>query len=329
MFQVVVAGRFKVGQPIGQGAFGQIYEATDQKKKRPVAVKFELMPGIGTDRITQLSMEARFYGVLKGATGFPRVHHFGTQGVVKALVLDRLGPSLSRLFDLQQRSFSLKTVLMLAEEMINRVQFLHSKGIVHRDLKPDNFTIGRAPKDTVVYLIDLGVADKFRGLYNNVHVPYEENSEFVGSPMFASLNFLRGCRYSRRDDIEALAYVLIYLTKGSLPWDVRAKTGDELKGEVLRRKSAVSPDELCHGLPREFAQFLQAARALQFDEKPDYTGYKRMFRDLFTASGFVYDSHYDWTGSNIQQWRGPLTTQAISEKLLARSTSDQDAAEET
>ena len=318
MFDVLVAGRYKVGHPIGQGAFGQIYNGTDQQTNEPVAVKFELLPGVAPNQITQLSMEARFYGILKGAMGFPQIKHFGTQGVVKTLVLDLLGPSIGRLFDFKKRAFPLKTVLMLADEMINRVQFLHSKGIVHRDLKPDNFVIGRDPRDSVIYLIDFGLADKFRGFYNKAHVQYEENCEFVGSPVFASLNFLRGCRYSRRDDIESLAYIFIYLAKGSLPWDVHSATNDALKAEVLRLKATVTPADLCRGLPLEFARFLEAARNLAFDEAPNYSQYKQMFRDLFTARGFLYDCNYAWSGSELPKARGPITAQIISERLLVK-----------
>lgn len=312
MFDPVVEGRYKVLNPLGKGAFGQIYDGVDIQTNEPVAIKFELMPVSAPNQITQLVAEARFYQILHGATGFSHMHYFGNQGSVKSLVLDLFGPSLGRLFEFKKRKFSLKTVLMLAEEMLLRVQFLHEKGIVHRDLKPDNFVVERGARGNIVFLIDFGVADKFRGSYKKQHVKYEENCEFVGSPMFASINFIQGQRYSRRDDIEALAYILIFFAKGSLPWEVQGKTFDELKSKILQIKCGMTSEEVCEGIPTEFREFLDEARALGFNERPKYRHYRDMFKNLFCKEGYVYDCEYDWSGGEVPHARGTLTSQMLA-----------------
>ena len=146
----------------------------------------------------------------------PTIYDFANQSENNYLVMEMLGLSLQDLFRICKRKFSLKTTLMLAEQMITRIEFLHRKTFVHRDIKPDNFCIGRGAKKNAAYLIDYGMAKRY--LVKDSHIEYKDNKALTGSKRYCSINAHLGIEQSRRDDLESLGYVLVYLLKGSLPW---------------------------------------------------------------------------------------------------------------
>lgn len=101
---------------------------------------------------------------------------------------------------------------------------------------------------------------------------------------------------SRRDDLESLGYILIYFCRGSLPWQgIRAKTKKEKYDKIMEKKMTTPSEQLCRGLHPEFALYLNYIRSLRFDDKPDYSYLRKLFRDLFVREGFQYDYVFDWT----------------------------------
>lgn len=120
--------------------------------------------------------------------GIPNVHWFGIEGDFNIMVMDLLGPSLEDLFNYCGRKFQLKTVLMIADQILSRVEFFHSKNFLHRDLKPDNFVIGFDQNSNRVYIIDYGLAKKYRDSIKNIHIPYKDNKTLTGTARYASLN---------------------------------------------------------------------------------------------------------------------------------------------
>lgn len=74
------------------------------------------------------------------------MYYFGQEGLHNILCIDLLGPSLEDMFDLCGRKFSVKTVCMVAKQMLTRIQAIHEKNLIYRDIKPDNFLIGRLPR---------------------------------------------------------------------------------------------------------------------------------------------------------------------------------------
>ncbi|QCE13529.1 casein kinase 1-like protein 1 [Vigna unguiculata] len=293
-----VGNKFRLGRKIGSGSFGEIYLGTNIQNNEEVAVKLENVK----TKHPQLLYESKLYRVLQGGTGIPDIRWFGVEGDYNVLVMDLLGPSLEDLFNFCSRKLSLKTVLMLADQMINRVEFVHCKSFLHRDIKPDNFLMGLGRRANQVYCIDFGLAKKYRDSSTHQHIPYRENKNLTGTARYASMNTHLGIEQSRRDDLESLGYVLMYFLRGSLPWQgLKAGTKKQKYERISEKKVSTSIEALCRGYPTEFASYFHYCRSLRFDDRPDYAYLKRIFRDLFIREGFQFDYVFDWTILKYQQ----------------------------
>ncbi|XP_059299582.1 casein kinase 1-like protein 2 [Lycium ferocissimum] len=293
-----VGNKFRLGRKIGSGSFGEIYLGANVQTNEEVAIKLENVK----TKHPQLLYEAKLYKILQGGTGVPNLKWFGVEGDYNVLVMDLLGPSLEDLFNFCSRKMSLKTVLMLADQMINRVEFVHAKSFLHRDIKPDNFLMGLGRRANQVYVIDFGLAKKYRDSSTHQHIPYRENKNLTGTARYASMNTHLGIEQSRRDDLESLGFVLMYFLRGSLPWQgLKAGTKKQKYEKISEKKVSTSIETLCRGYPAEFASYFHYCRSLRFDDKPDYAYLKRIFRDLFIREGFQFDYVFDWTILKYQQ----------------------------
>ncbi|KAA8527778.1 hypothetical protein F0562_035353 [Nyssa sinensis] len=288
----VIGGKFKLGRKIGSGSFGELYLGVNVQTGEEVACKMESVK----TKHPQLHYESKLYMLLQGGTGIPHLKWFGVEGEYNAMVIDLLGPSLEDLFNYCNRKFTLKTVLMLADQLINRVEYMHSRGFLHRDIKPDNFLMGLGRKANQVYIIDYGLAKKYRDLQTHKHIPYRENKNLTGTARYASVNTHLGVEQSRRDDLESLGYVLMYFLRGSLPWQgLKAGTKKQKYDKISEKKMLTPIEVLCKSHPSEFISYFHYCRSLRFDDKPDYSYLKRLFRDLFIREGYQFDYVFDWT----------------------------------
>ena len=180
------------------------------------------------------------------------------------MVMDMLGLSLEDLFNKCSRRFSLKTVLQLADQMLERVDTLHARHLIHRDIKPANFVIGSKETKNRVYAVDFGLSKRYRHPKTLQHIPHREGRSLTGTPRYASINNHLGIEQSRRDDLESVGYVLVYFLKGSLPWQgLKAKNANKKYRLIMERKQSVPISQLCQGLPSQFAEFLTYCRSLQ------------------------------------------------------------------
>lgn len=287
----VLANTYVIEEKIGSGAFGEIYAGTIINSNLRVAVKVEN----AKPKYEQLAHEARIYKHLSGGAGIPTLYYYGNEGPLNFLVMDLLGPSLETLFNQCGRVFSLKTVCMLADGMLQRIEYLHCQHYVHRDVKPDNFVMGMGPNASRVYLIDFGLAHRYRDPTSQMHIQFSDKKSLTGTARYASINAHMGAEQSRRDDLESLGYVLIYFLKGSLPWQgLKASSRDTKYRLIHEKKCGTAIDILCRGLPVEFSHYVNYIRGLRFDERPDYTQLRRLFKNIMIKNHFIDDKIYDW-----------------------------------
>ena len=299
--ELLVGGKYRLDRKIGSGSFGDIYSGTEQWTNNEVAIKLESIKS----KHPQLFYECKLYKILEGGLGVPRIYWYGVEGDYNVMVFELLGPSLEDLFSFCNREFSLKTTLMLADQMILRVQYMHQKSLIHRDIKPDHFLIGLGKKANQVHIIDFGLAKNYRGLKTRRHIPYRENKGFTGTAMFASIRAHQGIEQSRRDDLEAVAYMLMYFIRGSLPW----KGPNE---KIKQKKMSTSIEVLCKNFPCEFAKYLNYCRSLRFADRPDYAYLRRLLKDVFLREGYQNDFVFDWTVLNYQS-KGDGASSRLSE----------------
>ncbi|XP_023363494.1 casein kinase I-like isoform X2 [Otolemur garnettii] len=294
--EFIVAGKYKLVRKMGSGSFGDVFQAINITNGEEVAIKLESLKA----KYPLLLYESKLYKVLQGGIGIPHIWWYGQDKDYNILVMDLLGPSLEDLFNFCSRRFTMKTILMLADQMISRLEYVHSKNFIHRDIKPGNFLMGPRRHCTLnqVYLIDFGLAKRYRDNRTGQHIQYREDKNLTGTARYASINAHIGIEQSRRDDMESLGYVLMYFNRTSLPWQgLKGTTKKQQYEKISEMKMSTPVDVLCKGFPEEFALYLKYCRSLRFEENPDYMYLRQLFRVLFRNLNYQHDYIFDWTAS--------------------------------
>ena len=284
--------KYKAIKKLGEGSFGKVYKA--EYKGEYYALKFESH----SEGQNLLEAEATIMSYLKGPN-IPLIKSFGFSGDYNILVMQLLGQSLEDIFNKREK-FSVKTTAMLGYQMLNVLQFIHDKHIIHRDIKPDNYVMGINDMNAILYLLDFGLAKKYRSSKTLVQYPYIKKKKLTGTARYASIHALEEMEQSRRDDLESTGNVLMYFLRGNLPWQgLKLKTKDNRYQKILDKKKSTTSEELCKNFPIEFKQYIDYTRNLGYEENPDYEKLRKNFINIVVKTlGEKFDFIYDWTTQN-------------------------------
>ena len=284
--------KFRAIKKIGEGSFGKVYKA--EYKGEYYAMKFESR----SEGQNLLETEATIMSYLKGPN-IPFIKTFGNNNEYNILVMQLMGKSLEDIINIRQK-FSVKTTAMLGYQMITVLKFIHDRHIIHRDMKPDNFVMGYDDKNARLYLLDFGLAKKYRSSKTLIQYPYIKKKKLTGTARYASIHALEEMEQSRRDDLESAGYVMMYFLRGSLPWQgLRIKTKEDRYKKILEKKKETTSDELCKNFPEEFKYYIDYTKNLGYSENPDYEKLKKNFIILIREKMCEnFDFIYDWTTNN-------------------------------
>jgi len=302
-----------VKRKLGAGCFGEVYSAVNSETGQEVAVKLE-----DTQHHTaQLFFEAELLAnVSKDGRpqGFSELFWVGKEGKHNCMVMEMLGRSLEDLNVQCGGRFNTKTTALIAEQVLMRIEFLHSKGYVHRDIKPENFLSGVQNRMHHIYLIDFGLSKKYWDRHGR-HIAMRQRLNLTGTARYASINAHEGTEQSRRDDLEAISHMLVYFLRGKLPWSgLEARTKSEKYKKIMEKKREVPLEELCVGFPEAFQELLRYARDLQFVERPDYDLLQGLVRGVREQEGVKQDYEFQWLEQNASLLQVSLDSLAPLEK---------------
>ena len=305
----ILLNKYLIIKKLGEGSFGLIYSAKTQHNW--YAVKLESR----NRGQNLLENEACIMYYLRGKR-IPAIKSYANDLNFNILVMELMGKSLEEIFEsLPKKKMSVNCVAKIGIQMIEILEYIHKKHIIHRDIKPDNFVMGRGDKSKYVYLLDFGLAKKYRSSTTLKHYRMTKKKNLTGTARYASINALNGLTQSRRDDLEAVGYVLMYFLRGKLPWQgLRVKNKEDRYHKIMEIKQETSPSLLCHGFPKEFKKYVEYTRNLEYEQDPDYEMLKNLFKTVLynnkvnKENFFVYD--WDIENKNLNT----ITTSNTSNK---------------
>jgi casein kinase I family protein HRR25 len=294
--------KYKVIKKLGSGSFGDIYLGISLLNNSYVAIKTE------TKKIPNqhLETEAYFLYILK-SVGIPEILSFGKTKDYNILIEPFLGKSLYQLYEENNRYFRIKDICLMGIQILDRLEWIHSKNIIHRDIKPDNFLIGNKDPNTI-YLIDFGLSAKYRSSKTGKHKKFGFTGKLTGTTKYSSANTIRGVEQSRKDDLISVAYMIIFFMKGNLPWqDIDSEDEVNKFTKIYLMKKNIKESELCAGLPVEIYKFLKYVQNLDFEEKPNYDYLRSLFIDLLKKKNIIYNERlvFSWVNPKISMCKSP------------------------
>lgn len=288
-----------------------------------VAVKIETV----CTPMPQLKYEAELLRCLRAAAappqGIPECFFVGREGGYTCMVMELLGKSLEDQLTRADGRFSAKATASIAQQVLQRVEYVHSKGIVHQDIKPDNFMTGIGCKAHHIYLIDFGLGTRY---WDKSHLPLRQTNALTGTLRYASINAHKGYSQSRRDDLEAVGHMLFYMLRGKLPWSgIQAKTKREKYRKILETKESYPLSRLCEGYPTAFEKFLSYSRKLGFSQRPDYDLLYSYFESVDDQDNREAQRHLPWLNEDSGGGVGPdWVPEPVHKRVALRQPDDHE-----
>ena len=284
----VFFSKYKAIKKLGEGSFGKVYKA--EYNGDNYAIKMENK----SKEQGLLEIEATIMSYLKGPN-IPFIKSYGYSGDFNVLVMQLLDKSLEDLIN-KYNTFSIKTTALLGYQMVNILQYIHDRHIIHRDIKPDNFVMGAQEDNAKLYILDFGLAKKYRSSRTLIQYPYVKKKKLTGTARYASIHALEAYEQSRRDDLESVGYVLMYFLRGNLPWQgLKVRSKEDRYKKILEKKKETSSQDLCKDFPHEFFEYVDYSRKLEYEENPDYDFLRKRFLDVLKGLKEEMDYIYDWT----------------------------------
>lgn len=279
----ILLDKYRLIKKVGEGSFAEVYKAKNLHNRKNVAIKIE--------RLSRFyNIEAEVLTALRGKEGFPFFFEKFEYEGYNYTVMELLGETLHDLRKKANGKFSLSTVVAIGLQLLERLRNLHNAGFIHRDLKPQQFLVGKKDKEKV-YIVDFGMCKKYR--LASIHIPFQTNCPKAGNATFASINIHRRIQASRRDDMEAFAYFLIYCIKGKLPWqNINNCAKMDKWVRIGAAKSKITTEQLCDQLPSEFIVITNYCKSLEFDEAPNYDLLRNVLNNL--AKKMNLSMKIDW-----------------------------------
>ena len=294
----IIFGKYKIIKNIGKGAYSKVFLTKNIINQDLFALKIQNK----SHKFGSLESEAFYLFRLK-YIGVPKIFSYGHLGQYYILVEELLGKTLEELFKENKNKpniIRLKDMLMAGIQIINIIKYIHSKNILHLDIKPHNFLVGN-PNNSIIYIIDFGLAKNYRSSRTGKHSQFSKNNYFNGNICFSSVNTMKGYEPSRRDDLESIGYMLIYLYTQHLPWDsILTKNKNELIKKIFEIKSLIPIKMLCENTPKEMNEYMKYVKSLKFEEEPDYNYLIKIFEDMLKKINQVNDLNFSWINEELK-----------------------------
>ena len=285
----IIFNKYKIINRLGRGSFGHIYLVEYQNKLYAMKLENTKKGYYILDK--EIYLMIHLYG-----PRIPYAKSFGQCGYYNVLVMELLGKSLEDIkLMLPSKKMTIPCVCKLSYQMLQILEHIHRKSFLHRDVKPDNFIMGIGPNSHLLYMIDFGFAKTYRDPTTLAHHPMQKGAGITGTARFASINTLSGYTQSRRDDLESLGYVIVYIAKGTLPWaNIKCDNKDALYSRILETKIQTTPENLCSGLPAQFEEYIKYIRGMSYEQEPNYKYLRNLFLITLQNLGGKMDFSYDW-----------------------------------
>ena len=283
----IIFQKYKLIKSLSANSNNFVFEGINITNKVKVAVKLE-------NKITgknTLTRECYIIMILKNS-GIPELVSFGHIGKYNVLIENLLGKSLQDLFELNDNEMPIEDICMIAIQILERIEFIHSKYIIHRNINPNNLLIG-LKNSSLIYMIDFGNARKYRSSRSGKHLKFKLNQKIFGEISFISTNAMRGAEQSRKDDLESIGYTLIYLLKGFLPWKEFENKTDKLE-KIYELKKKISLTRLCKYLPEEIKNYMEYCKDLSFEQEPNYDYLRGLFKQILSKMQKINDNIFFW-----------------------------------